>query len=211
MDPVNDHLVMSKKTDEYCCLEPDYPKTGYLVAFFLVGPTDIEDVVPISWVFRSLDEIVSGAQGMAEGLLGYERNHGLRIPDWAMIVPLTLLSTYPLQKDFWTKSKCAPIGPARFRALVEMLSEPALYKLLVLPEKYSKKDGWILVAGLPFFRTAADSVIETFMRTANFPVDQRAKSAAFYRPEQPKRLNWKTKELDDLIQSETPMKVGLVA
>jgi hypothetical protein len=185
---------MKRSNESRCSLEPDFPQAGFLLTFFVIQHHESLGVLPLSRLYRSLDEVMA----TAEDLRSRGEYRSLTIPETAVFLPARLQTTFPVCQKFGSKPTREYGAAARLQAFRSMFAQPGLHKLLVLASEYTRREGWGFSVATALHRSAETSIAQAFVRMYDYPVDLRAKSGAFYELGELGLLNWQTGELSRL-------------
>lgn len=188
--------------EEFCSRTPQFPLRAYIVYFFMSEENKMSMVYPLESIYKTVSEIQSAAQNYAAAL---EEKDTMDIVHTAVIIPINFDRLYNLKQEFWDNPILHYDEIDRMRAFLHVAEKPQLYKLVVTPMWYEEE--LHLSAAIPFYISSADSEIDKFMFTSDYPVDERAKYAAIYTLGTPLRLNWKTGEISELTEKAVTEKV----
>lgn len=182
---------------KYCSYTPDFPKNAFMIISHLIHkslPHDYIQKYPFINLVSNLDEIVEDLSDLSK----YADSKGeMIVTDTCTVVPVSFHSLYELHEEFWMKPTHHYDPDDRIKLLIQAISQYEMYKLLVTPHIEDKIE--TVAAAIPFYLSAENTLIEKFMLTSDWPVDAKAKYAAFYLFNEPRRFNWKTKEITDII------------
>lgn len=195
---------------KYCYLTPDFPKKAFMVALFFSTEKVPLMTLPLSGVSTSIDNVSRTVTDFLEGLKKNKYGSKAEIINMAILVPITFQKLVPLKKEFWHKHTNDPKFLDKITAFAPALSYPNLYKLLVLPSGYIENlNHWEFSAAFPFSVFSDDPEIEKFMFASKDVVEIKAKYAALYSFENPKKLNLKTGEVSE-IEKQPPQRPKIV-
>jgi hypothetical protein len=180
---------------KFCYLEPPFPKKGFLVFIYLFHPEYPDKCLfyPLESLFKTLEDTQKGVKRLVRIM----KKQGFDIPKKALLIPMELLSLYPLRKEFWEGPGSLDCSDPNFRmrSFIECLNNRVLYKILVLPtHKHGSK--WVLFAATPFNLNTTNEGIDNFMKMSDIRVEYCAKHAAFYSFGESVGFNWKTREIE---------------
>lgn len=184
-----------KKDFNYCTYTPDFPKNAYMtIAHFhnKALPNDYLYRYPFINLVTSLDEIVRDMTDFSTAA----RKEKVLIEDICTIVPVTFHDLYPQREEFWGIPTQHYDPQDRIKLLIQAVSQYKMYKLLATA--YIDNKIKTVAAAIPFYLSADNSLIERYMLTSDWPVDPKAKYAAFYLFNKPIRFNWKTGKITSL-------------
>lgn len=184
------------KDFRYCTYTPDFPKDAYMIIAHInhksLSRNNIQKYPFINLV-TSPDEIIKDMSDLSK----YADSKGeMFIEETCTIVPVTFHSLFLQREEFWGNPTQHYDQQDRIKLLIGAISQFEMYKLLAT--SYIENKIKTVAAAIPFYLSADNSLIEKFMLTSDWPVDAEAKHAAFYLFSQPKRFNWKTKEVTEL-------------
>lgn len=184
------------KDIKYCSVNPDFPKDAYMIITHITHKSLYRSYVqkyPFINLVTTLDEIVSDINDFSKFA---DNKSKIIVEDICTIVPVSFHSLFPLRKEFWKSPIQKYASQDRVKLLINAISNFEMYKLLATP--YIENEFETVAAALPFYISADNSLVEKFMMASDWPVDRKAKYAAFYLFNKPKRFNWKTKQLSDI-------------
>ena len=188
-----------KKETKYCTYSPNFPEKAFVVIVHLAHKLLSRDYVrnyPLINLVPSLDEVVRDISDFSK----YANKTGeLIVENICTVVPVTFNSLYPLRKEFWMSPTQHYDPQERIKLLMQAISKFEMYKLLATPYEEDRIE--TVAATIPFYLSADDSLIEKFMLTSDWPVDNKAKYAAFYLFNKPQSFNWMTKEVSGLLNN----------
>jgi hypothetical protein len=174
---------------KYATLQPPYPQRAYFAAVFVQIEGDVAGVVPFIELRGSVADCTLAIREVLNQMqLGEET----KVPDYAIVVPISLINRYPLRREFWEAPDQQYTDELRIRAFLPALNHPEFYHLIVTPWYHDEEKSWTFSAAIPKLSTSNDDIVEQFMLHSTMPVDIRATDAAIYQMEAPLRLNWKT-------------------
>ncbi len=188
-----------KKDVHYCSYTPDFPIEAYMIIANLVHrllPKDYIQKYPFTNLVTTLDEAVRDIIDLSKYA---DTKREIFIEDFCTLVPVTFHSLFPQREEFWGNPSQNYDTQTRTNLINQAVSRFELYKLLATA--YIENGTKTIATAIPFYLSAENSLVEKFMLTSDWPVDPEAKYAAFYLFKEPKRFNWKTKELKDLSES----------
>lgn len=169
----------------------EYPKEAFVVVLFVTNKKGeakaINTYEGILFSLKDVSRAISAASSFNDSVNTWKIN------DVCAVIPITLVSLYPLKPEYWenpTENYDVFIRGALFNDAVANLP---LYKLLVTPIFSIDERKWFFNAAIPFKITAKDKEIENFMLHSDYQVDERADSAGIYLFGKPIRYNWKKK------------------
>lgn len=186
------------KNIKYCSITPSFPKNAWMITIFILSVTE-EKVIgtyPLTNLSISFEEISLDIKQLTEY---NKKENKIKVGEFVSILPVAFESLYPLRKEFWGNPSSHFDADDRIRLLREAATQPIFYKLLVTPNILNNI--WVYSAALPFFISSNNSLIEKFMLTSDWPVTPLAKYAAIYSLGEPKKYNWITKEVSNLLNN----------
>lgn len=186
------------KDFRYCTYTPVFPKNAYMIIAHInhksLSRNNIQKYPFINLV-TSPDEIIKDISDLSK----YADSKGeMFIEDTCTIVPVTFHSLFLQREEFWGNPTQHYDPDDRIKLIIQAISRFEMYKLLTT--SYIENKIKTVAAAIPFYLSADNSLIEKFMLTSDWPVDAKAKYAAFYLFNNPKSFNWKTKEVTDIIK-----------
>lgn len=184
------------KDIKYCSVHPDFPKNAYMIIAHITHKSLSRSYVrkyPFINLVTTLDEVVSDINDFSRFA---DNKSKIIVEDICTIVPVYFHSLFPLREEFWKNPAQNYDAQERIKLLNQAISKFEMYKLLATPHIENAFE--TVAAAIPFYLSADNSLIEKFMLTSDWPVDPKAKYAAFYLFDKPKRFNWKTKQLSDI-------------
>lgn len=182
---------------KYCYLDPDFPDTAFAAVILLRSEELGLSILPFDFIYVDIEDIKKSVHLVFEEIS--KQSNEMIIEDNILVFPITLQKRYPLKRAFWSTNVPKYSISHKVKAFIPLIDRPFLYKLLVTPAFYeTKHKRWYLNATYPFSIFAEDTEIEEFMFNSDQPVYQKAKNAALYTLELPKRLNWKTGEIVEI-------------
>lgn len=188
------------KEIKYSTYNPVFPKNAFLIIAHITHkslPQGNFQKYPFINLDSTLEEVASDIGEFSE----YARKKGeMSVADTCTLVPVTFHSLFPLRKEYWSDPTQHYDAQDRIKLLISAISHFAMYKLLVTP--YIENNIRSVAAAIPFFLSEGNKLIEKFMLTSDWPVDEQAKNAAFYLFDKPKSFNLKTKEIADIPKPE---------
>lgn len=185
-----------KKDYKYCTYTPNFPKDAYMIIAHITHKSLSRSYVrkyPFINLVTTLDEVVSDINDFSKFA---DNKSEIMLEDICTIVPVYFHSLFPLREEFWKSPTQNYDAQERIKLLSQAISKFEMYKLLATP--HIENEFETVAAAIPFYLSADNSLIEKFMLTSDWPVDPKAKYAALYLFNKPKRFNWKTKEITDL-------------
>ena len=180
--------------EKYCYLEPDFPRTLYLI-ISISHDTVIENITDYFYPSYSLAVTLDDPYYQIKSLEKAMQDAGdFVLSDLCLLVPLTYRSKFKLRREFWESDlPVQKISQAqKYNSVVEAVEKYQLYQLLVTASTWN--DQWIFFAGFSFYFDTPEKTIERFMLTSNLNVDERIKYCSFYTLGKSIVFNWKTKE-----------------
>jgi hypothetical protein len=181
---------MPKKTTAPCSRVPVYPTTAFAGLITLTPTGGRAAVYPLSRLYTAQSDFIGDALNHQETIATPD----VAIGDVGFIIPLTFDRLWELKEEYWTDPTVHFGHMDRAHLFTAAILTPDFFSMLVTPNGYTKgKD--ILSAAMPVPASRTDSVVEQFMRSSDFPVDEEAKYAAVYTIGSPVGINIKTGEL----------------
>jgi len=181
-----------KTKKRYCYLEPDFPRSAFVVIVFFVGKNTA--VFPLHQTVTSQDDAARYVKEIYDHMKS--KSPDIDIPELCSLIPITFHTLIPLKREYWQHPTLKYTYDQRDSLFLKLMDNPTLHQLLVTPAYYnSKKKIWEFTASLPLPYNASPKIIEQFMFQSDQAVDARAKSAAIYSVGEPKRYNWKENEV----------------
>ena len=180
--------------EKYCYLEPEFPRTLYLI-ISISHDTIIENITDYFYPSYSLAVTFDDPYYQIKSLEKAMQDAGdFVLSDLCLLVPLTYRSKFKLRREFWESDLPEQkISQAqKFNSVMEAVEKYQLYKLLVTASTWN--DQWIFIAGFSFYFDTPEKTIERFMLTSNLNVDERMKYCSFYTLGKSFVFNWKTKQ-----------------
>lgn len=169
---------------KYCYLEPDFPDRAIMVMAYMED-TRKHIFYPMDLIFKNKAEAIAQVKLIHQNLF----QKGISV-DAAVLYELKLNQKIELSKECWEGENKEKDGYWRYRRYLDMMSQPGLYEILILPRKWEvKRKKWQLAISVPFFRGGDGQRIEQFIRYSKDVVDIRAKYAATYSLEKAYRFN----------------------
>jgi hypothetical protein len=175
---------------KYCYLEPEFPERAIMVMAY-IEDTKKHIFYPMDLVFKNKSEAVAQVKLIHENL----SRKGVSV-DAAVLYELKLSQKINLTKECWEGVNKEKDGYWRYKRYINMMSQPGLYEILILPRKWdAKRKKWQLAVSIPFYRGGEVSFIEQFIGYSRDVVDIRAKSCATYTIEKSYRFSRENNEL----------------
>lgn len=186
--------MKERKNIQYCSKNYPYPVKAFTTFFYVLNDSSML-YYPTTRIYTSINDI-AGEGDFVENTFPDREN--MALSDTAIALPLDLERLYPLKKDFWAKPTLHYDHLHRLKLFMKMLEQSDFYRLVVTPIKNSGEISY--VGALPIMSNTPDSVIEQFMMTSDFPVEETAKFAAIYKVGKPMTINWRTNEAISLYK-----------
>jgi len=176
--------------NKYCSLDPDFPEHAFICTLILNKENKIRAPFFLNQVYTNLKELGTEINKISSELVS---KPGWQVEENALITEITFVKLYPLKREYWGKPLLDYTFESRDQNLEAALLKPEMHFLLVTPSLFIEKDkSWYLTAPIAFLKSASDKTIEKFMLTSNWPVEERAKSAAIYHFSHDLLYNWQT-------------------
>lgn len=190
-------MVKKDSKRAYCSVVYSFPENALLLFLLIHDHKKLTILYPIGPIYNSIQDILSDSRYFGNITSGED---GLSLSEEALILPIKLEKLYPLEKRFWLTPQINYSHLDRLELFSRVASNHSFFKLIVTPLTYGKKT--LFMSAFPYYTTANDKIVETFMLTSNFPVDQKAKFAAIYNFEKGVHLNWHTGIISELRYSQ---------
>lgn len=189
------------KDEEYCVIEPVFPKDAFIIVAILFNTKEqnITGILPLSTVFTAPEEVKVTLLDIVKN----SKDQNFTLLTECMLIPIKLHALHSLKKEYWANPSIHYDTWDRIKQFLPVVNNPTLYHLLVTPSYIEEKQNPILQAALPLLNPNDTELIEKFMLTTDLPVDERAKSAAIYSLGKPMRFNWETKEVNSAQEEDT--------
>ncbi len=198
-------IMVKRKNNEFCSLEPDFPKEAFITFLLLSENYNMLGMYPMPSIYRTFDDVTYSMQKTVHEA---NKKGDFSINDICILIPISFAVQYPLRREFWTKPAMHFGDNERIKIFTPVALHPEFYRLLITPTYFDNNGIWHLHATLPLHLSTNFSAIEQFMLLSDQPVDERAKYAAVYNLGHAIRYNWKTKETSTM-QMEVREKTGL--
>lgn len=188
--------MVKKKDIQYCTEDVPYPLKAYVVALFCTSESELKIIWPLTTLQSDYKDIVKSVRTFQKQVTG--KKNGIILPDICFVMPVLFTRKYPLRKEFWQKPSNPYETSQRLSSFVHAIDKPLLYSLLVTPMKY--RNSWRYAAALPIPNSTSDSVIEQFMKTSDWPVEESAKDAAIYSFSTVIIYNWVEEREENIVK-----------
>lgn len=199
---VSENIMVNKDLKKvYCTIEHNFPENALLLFLLIHDHKKLKILYPIGPIYNSIHDILADSRYFGNLTSGED---GLSLSEEALILPIKMEKLYPLEKRFWLTPQVNYSHLDRLELFSRVVSNHSFFKLIVTPLTYGKKT--LFMSAFPYYSTADDKIVETFMLTSNFPVDQKAKFAAIYNFETGVHLNWRTGIISELPFSQIEKK-----
>lgn len=185
---------------QYCTINPNFPKKGYLVIFFFVNKVN-ESIYPIDNLYLHPKDAIPDLQKLREKYPDTEIHHE------SILVPLHFNHHIEMRKEYWTESKSLPYDISdRIKVFLRFLEKPDFYEMFVVCGGKDDKKKWHFNSAIPLKINTSQKEIDNFMFTSNLPVDERSKYSAIYTVGTPKRFNWETGKITKAVDQAPDLK-----
>lgn len=181
---------MPNKTTVPLSRTPVYPPSAFVGFIMLTTKNGATTAYPLNRMYTANADFFADAGEHQETIA----TPGVTISDVGIILPLEFSRIWELKPEYWNDPSVHFGHMDRSKLFSASLSAPAFYDVLVTPS--GMKEGTELFsAAMPIPAGNTDRVIEQFMRTSDYPVDEEAKYAAVYTPGMPFGINIRTGEV----------------
>jgi hypothetical protein len=180
---------------DYCSLKPYFPKVAYVVYLFY-GDGKRTMLMPLYQIHIEMNAVNESIKEVIENF--NQKDSVMKIPEQAIIVPLSFDSEIPLERKYWEGEHENYSYHERTHLFLEMLDKPDFHQLFVVPTSYSKDSGSFQLEGALPIKTTSNSMskVELFLQNSDYVVDERASAAALYNVGKPMRYDWETRKID---------------
>ena len=184
----------------YCSIDPKFPKKGYLVTFFFSNEVN-QSIYPIENFYLRPQDAIPYMQEMRT------KYPDTQIYSELILVPLHFNRHIEMKKEYWTESKSLPYNiQDRIKVFLRFLGEPVFHEMLVVCSGKDRKKKWSFNSAIPLKLNASQKEIDNFMYNSNLPVDERSKYSALYTVGIPKRFNWETGKITEVVDKTLDLK-----
>jgi hypothetical protein len=181
---------MDDKNIELCSIAPKYPKQAFCMLLSFKTSTYSVPIYPLHQIFTDTNalyrEIINSQNMFDDSTVMIDPN--------ALCLPLQFCRSFPLIKEYWQNPTSPYTVVQRVNLFTQIIKQHSFYSMLVTPRSIDENGEGIFSPAIPFRKTATDKEIDTFMRISDYPVDEKASTAAIYTIDDPYRLNWSTGE-----------------
>ena len=170
-------------------VDPGYPQWAYMAVAFIGDDNGAKALFPLDHIYESKREVVSVLKINDE----YIKKGNFKLFG-ALVYKIKLNRLIPHKKQYWENPVSDYKGQARTKMFLNMVTDPKLFQLLVVPRRFDKDFKiWKLAVAIPFYKGEDNKLIETFMMTSKEQVDITSKHSATYTLEKVFRIDWNSK------------------
>lgn len=180
---------MKRGKQKFQSIKINFPEKLYLALSWLSVDGNLM-LYPHVQVYQTPNMAIKESKIILKGL----QQNDYKPENILTLFTLEFIEKIPLHMEYWENPTFKYKHGDRFRTFMNFLKFKKDYKILVAAGDTDKN---ILTAPIPFLKNTTAEDVEIFMKSSDWPVDQRSDAFAFYKYRQYANIDVFTKKIYD--------------